>query len=158
MELHIIAVGGRMPEWVSTAYAEYSKRLGNDCRVILQEVKSEKRLKHLTVAQVKAREKERIFAALPPTARLGALDESGRQWNTLELAAACGQWMQDGRPLALVIGGADGLDAAVLERAEFIWSLSRLTLPHPLVRVVLIEQIYRAWSIIKNHPYHRGET
>ena len=156
MELHIIAVGSRMPGWVTAAFAEYQKRLGGACRVLLQEVKSEKRLKHLTVAQVKAREKERIFAALPGTARLAVLDEGGRQWSTEELAAAFEQWVQDGRPLALVIGGADGLDGAVLERAEFVWSLSRLTLPHPLVRIVLIEQIYRAWSIMKNHPYHRG--
>jgi len=158
MDLHIVAVGNRMPEWVNTAYLEYSKRLGRDCRVVLHEVKPERRAKHLTIEQIKQRERERIFAALPGDARLGVLDESGKQWTTVALADKLAAWIQDGQALALVIGGADGLHQDVRERAQFVWSLSRLTLPHPLVRIVLIEQIYRAWSITKNHPYHRGET
>lgn len=158
MELRIIAVGSRMPAWVETAYLDYARRLGPECGVSLQEIKSEKRLKHLTVEQVKAREKERIVAALPPGALLGVLDERGRQWDSRQLATRLQAWLQDGRPVALVIGGADGLHDELRQRADFIWSLSPLTLPHALVRIVLIEQIYRAWSIIKNHPYHRGDT
>lgn len=158
MDIHLIAVGTRMPDWVQAGYDEYARRMRQDCRLSLQEVKAEKRQKNQPVQQLRAREMERIHQALPAGARLGLLDEKGLSWSTLELAERLRSWMQESTPLALVIGGADGVDPELHRQADFVWSLSPLTLPHPLVRIVLAEQLYRAWSVIKNHPYHRGDV
>lgn len=157
MDIYLIAVGTRMPGWVQQGFEEYARRLQQDCRLYLKEVRAEKRQKNQPVAQIRSRELERIRQALPAGARLGLLDEKGRNWSTTDLAARLEDWMQESTPLALVIGGADGVDPELRRQADFVWSLSPLTLPHPLVRILLAEQLYRAWSIIKNHPYHRGE-
>jgi 23S rRNA (pseudouridine1915-N3)-methyltransferase len=107
------------------------------------------------IRQIRA-EGERLLAAIPSGSRVIALDERGQEWNTVELAKRLTGWLQEGRDLSLLIGGPDGLDAACRDRAERLWSLSRLTLPHPLVRIVVAEQLYRAWSLLHHHPYHRA--
>lgn len=156
MHLHLIAVGTRMDAWVTTAYDEYARRLPPAFALRLVEIPAEKATKGSSVERRIAAEGERQLAALPAGARTVTLDERGREWNTRQFADRLAQWQADGRDVALLVGGADGLAPACCERAEERWALSRLTLPHPLVRVVVAEQIYRAWSLLNNHPYHRA--
>jgi 23S rRNA (pseudouridine1915-N3)-methyltransferase len=127
-----------------------------ELRIELKEIKPEQRSAGRNAESVMAAEKQRIEAALPKNARVVALDERGRDWTTMQLANALPGWQQDGRDVAFVIGGADGLDPAVKARAELMLRVSSLTLPHGMVRVLLAEQLYRAWSITQNHPYHRA--
>lgn len=155
MKLLIVAVGHKMPAWVNEGYTEYAKRMPREARIELVEIKPEKRAGGKTKEQVHEAEHQRIAAALPVNCELVALDERGQEWSTLELAEALKGWMQGGRDVAFVIGGADGLHPEVKRRAGRLWSLARLTLPHGLVRVVLAEQLYRAVTVIQNHPYHR---
>lgn len=145
-----------MPAWVTAGYAEYAQRLPRECSLVLHEVEPAKRAKSTDLERAKRDEGERLLALVPPAARVVALDIQGRPWSTEELAAKLAAWLAGGSDVALLVGGADGLSEACRNRAHETWSLSRLTLPHPLVRVVLAEQIYRAWSILKHHPYHRG--
>ncbi len=156
MKIHLLAVGTRMPEWVEKGYAEYAGRLPRECTLHLLEIPAGKRGSHADLARLVRVEGERLLAAIPVGSRLIALDERGQPWSTVELAAQLAGWQREGRDVSLLVGGPDGLDAACRERAERLWSLSRLTLPHPLVRVVVAEQIYRAWSLLHNHPYHRA--
>lgn len=155
VKLLIVAVGHKMPAWVSEGFAEYSKRMPREARIELIEIKPEKRAGGKTTEQVHDAERSRIEAALPANCELIALDERGKDWSTLELAEQVKDWMRGGRDVALVIGGADGLHPEIKRRAGRLWSLSRLTLPHGMVRVVLAEQLYRAMTLIQNHPYHR---
>ncbi|MCL4470267.1 MAG: 23S rRNA (pseudouridine(1915)-N(3))-methyltransferase RlmH [Sulfuricella sp.] len=155
MKLLIVAVGHKMPAWVNEGYTEYAKRMPREARIELVEIKPEKRAGGKTREQVHEAERQRIVAALPANCELLALDERGQEWSTLELAEALKGWMQGGRDVAFVIGGADGLHPELKRRAGRLWSLTRLTLPHGLVRVVLAEQLYRAATVIQNHPYHR---
>lgn len=154
MKLTILAVGDRMPGWAETATAEYLKRMPREAGVTLHTVKAEKRAGQSgdTLKQAEAR---RLLERLPPRDRLVALDERGRQVDTHELAGLLREWLDGGRDTTLVIGGADGLAAEVLSRAETRLALSRLTLPHALARVLLAEQLYRAISLLRGHPYHR---
>ena len=145
-----------MPDWVEKGYAEYAGRLPRECALHLLEISAGKRGSHGDLARIVRTEGERLLAAVPTGSRLIALDERGQEWNTVELAEQLSGWLQEGRNVSLLVGGPDGLDAACRERAERRWSLSRLTLPHPLVRVVVAEQIYRAWSLLRHHPYHRA--
>lgn len=145
-----------MPAWVDTGYGEYAKRLPRECRLNLIEIAPEKRSKKPDTARIKARECQRLAAAVPSGARVLALDEHGRSWNTRQLADRLAAWLAGGRDIALLVGGPDGLDHNCLDSADERWSLSPLTLPHPLVRVMLAEQIYRAWSLHQGHPYHRA--
>ncbi|KVE44411.1 23S rRNA (pseudouridine(1915)-N(3))-methyltransferase RlmH [Burkholderia sp. BDU5] len=156
MKLHIVAVGHKMPGWIATGFDEYTKRMPPELRIELREVKPELRSGSRTAESVMAAEKQRIEAALPKHARVVALDERGRDWTTMQLAQALPAWQLDGRDVAFVIGGADGLDPALKSRAELLLRVSSLTLPHGMVRVLLAEQLYRAWSITQNHPYHRA--
>jgi len=156
VKIHLLAVGARMPDWVEKGYAEYAGRLPRECALHLLEIPAGKRGSHGDLARIVRAEGERLLAAVPTGSHLIALDERGQEWNTVELAEQLSGWLQEGRDVSLLIGGPDGLDAACRERAERQWSLSRLTLPHPLVRVVVAEQIYRAWSLLHNHPYHRA--
>ncbi|MDN7672687.1 23S rRNA (pseudouridine(1915)-N(3))-methyltransferase RlmH [Burkholderia oklahomensis] len=156
MKLHIVAVGHKMPGWIATGFDEYTKRMPPELRIELREVKPELRSGSRTAESVMAAEKQRIEAALPKNARVVTLDEHGRDWTTMQLAQALPAWRQDGRDVAFVIGGADGLDPALKSRAELLLRVSSLTLPHGMVRVLLAEQLYRAWSITQNHPYHRA--
>jgi 23S rRNA (pseudouridine1915-N3)-methyltransferase len=145
-----------MPDWITNGFDEYAKRMPPELRIELKEIKPEQRSSGRNAESVMAAEKQRIEAALPKNARVVALDERGRDWTTMQLANALPGWQQDGRDVAFVIGGADGLDPAVKARAELMLRISSLTLPHGMVRVLLAEQLYRAWSITQNHPYHRA--
>ncbi|SAL43965.1 rRNA large subunit methyltransferase [Caballeronia turbans] len=156
MKLVILAVGHKMPDWITNGFDEYAKRMPPELRIELKEIKPEQRSAGRNAESVMAAEKQRIEAALPKNARVVALDERGRDWTTMQLANALPGWQQDGRDVAFVIGGADGLDPAVKARAELMLRVSSLTLPHGMVRVLLAEQLYRAWSITQNHPYHRA--
>jgi len=156
MNIHLIAVGARMPSWVAEGYAEYAKRLPAESSLRLVEIPALRRLKGASVTQLVEREGERMLAAIPKDCTVLALDVNGREWDTEQLAQQLGDWLAGGRDVALLVGGPDGLAPACLARAQQAWSLSKLTLPHPLVRVVLAEQLYRAWTILRHHPYHRG--
>jgi 23S rRNA (pseudouridine1915-N3)-methyltransferase len=155
MQIHIIAVGERMPAWVEAGYAEYAKRLPRECRLVLHEIPAGKRTKGADLARLTRAEGERQLAAVPDGSRVVALDRAGRELDTEALAARLERQMAQGGDLALLVGGPEGLAPACLARSDERWSLSRLTLAHPLVRVVLAEQLYRAWSIIHKLPYHR---
>ncbi|MDR5802408.1 23S rRNA (pseudouridine(1915)-N(3))-methyltransferase RlmH [Caballeronia sp. LZ001] len=156
MKLVILAVGHKMPDWITNGFDEYAKRMPPELRIELKEIKPEQRSSGRNAESVMAAEKQRIEAALPKNARVIALDERGRDWTTMQLANALPAWQQDGRDVAFVIGGADGLAPEVKARAELMLRVSSLTLPHGMVRVLLAEQLYRAWSIAQNHPYHRA--
>jgi 23S rRNA (pseudouridine1915-N3)-methyltransferase len=145
-----------MPGWVEAGYAEYAKRLPPECALILSEIEPGQRGKSIPVAQARETEGQRILKAIPKGAAVIALDERGPSWDTEALARRLTGWMADGRDRALLVGGADGLSDACLGCAQARWSLSPLTFPHPLVRVILAEQLYRAWSLTQGHPYHRG--
>lgn len=155
MRVRVIAVGTRMPAWVRSACQDYLARLGPHLNVTLQEIEPGTRTAGGTSARAIATEAKRLLATLRPGEHVVALDERGTQFTTRELAAWLGSRQQAGEDLALLIGGPDGLAAEVLARSQARWSLSKLTLPHALVRVVLAEQLYRAQSILLNHPYHR---
>jgi 23S rRNA (pseudouridine1915-N3)-methyltransferase len=155
VQIHIIAVGNRMPAWVEQGYAQYAKRMPGHMRVRLQQLRPGKRSKGSDIKHVLRDEGERVLAATPKGAHAIALERNGRLLNTLELAAALRAWMAHGRDIALWIGGPEGLAEHCLMQAHEQWSLSALTLAHPIVRVVVAEQLYRAWSIIANQPYHR---
>jgi len=156
MRIHLLCVGRRMPEWVQAGYAEYAKRLPPECALQLVEIEPGHRGKGASIDQARRDEGDRLLRALPKGALVIALDERGEPWSTARLAGELGGWLGGGREPALMVGGADGLAPECLQRAERRWSLSTLTFPHPLVRVILAEQLYRAWSQIKGHPYHRA--
>ena len=155
MRVRVIAVGTRMPAWVRSACQDYLARLGAHLAVAVLEIEPGARTAGGTPAKAIAIEAKRLLAALRPGEHVVALDERGSQFTTRELAAWLETRKQAGEDLALLIGGPDGLAPEVLARAHARWSLSKLTLPHALVRVVLAEQLYRAQSILDNHPYHR---
>lgn len=156
MQLVIAAVGHKMPAWIETGFQEYAKRMPQECRIILKEIKPVERSGSRTAETVMAQEREKIEAALPKGARVIALDERGRDWTSVQLSQQLVQWQQDGRDVAFVIGGADGLDPGFKAGADTLIRISSMTLPHGMVRVMLAEQLYRAWSITQNHPYHRA--
>lgn len=150
----MLAVGDRMPDWAETATREYLKRLPRELQAELSTVKAEKRAGQ-SADSIRQSEAKRLADRIPVSARLVALDEHGRQVSTRELAELIERWRNDGRDTVLVIGGADGLARSLLDRAEMTLALSRMTLPHALARVLLAEQVYRAVSLLANHPYHR---
>lgn len=156
MHVKLLAVGARQPDWVQTAFNEYAKRLPPECRLELTELRLGKSRQRGDATRAVTDEGARMLAAIPPGARVIALDVQGKSFSTESLARQLQSWLASGRGLALLIGGPDGLAAACLERADLIWSLSALTLPHGLVRVVVAEQLYRAWTILEGHPYHRA--
>ncbi len=154
MKLFVVAVGQRVPDWAQTAWDDYAKRFPPELRVELKAVKTEPRGSK-TLETLYAAERERIETAIPKGARVVALDERGTTLSTLALAAKLKHWQLESDDVALVIGGPDGLDPAFRQAAHERIRLSDLTLPHAMVRVLLVEQLYRAWSINANHPYHR---
>ncbi len=156
MRIRLVAVGQRMPDWVQQGYREYARRLPPECRLELIEIPAETRGRKADVARLLRREGERQLAAVPRGDRVVALDVAGQSWDTPRLAGQLTRWLEDGRDVSLLVGGPEGLAPDCLARAEQRWSLSPLTLPHPLVRVVVAEALYRAWSLLRNHPYHRG--
>ena len=155
MRIRIIAVGERMPRWVDEVVADYTRRLAGSLKVTLAEVPAGQRSSRGDPAQAMHTEGQRILALIKPQEFVAALDEHGAQLTTRELATWLAGRMNDGRDLVLVIGGPDGLASEVLARSDQKLSLSKLTLPHPLVRVVLAEQLYRAHTVLSGHPYHR---
>jgi 23S rRNA (pseudouridine1915-N3)-methyltransferase len=154
VRLLIVAVGQRVPDWAQTAWDDYAKRFPHELRVELKAVKTEPRGSK-TLETLYAAERGRIEAAIPRGTRIVALDERGSTLTTLALAAKLKDWQLSGDDVALVIGGPDGLDPAFRQAAHERIRLSDLTLPHAFARVLLIEQLYRAWSVNANHPYHR---
>ena len=154
MRLRLIAAGTRMPGWVDEGFREYAGRMPRECRLELKEIPLGKRGKGADPARAVAEEGRRMLSAAEGSARV-CLDVRGRAVDTPALARRLQGWMGDGRDVALLVGGPDGLDPACLEGADWRWSLSPLTLPHALVRVLVAEQLYRAWSILAGHPYHR---
>jgi 23S rRNA (pseudouridine1915-N3)-methyltransferase len=155
MHIHLIAAGTRMPSWVSQGYEAYARRLPHGCSLRLVEIPLGRRSRTQTSAQAVEEEGRRMLAAIPERSQVVALDVGGSAWDTPALAARLQEWLQSGRDIVLLVGGPDGLSGGCLRRADLHWSLSALTLPHALVRVVLAEQLYRAWTIISGHPYHR---
>ncbi len=155
MQLIIAAVGHKMPTWIETGFSEYAKRMPPDCRIVLKEIKPVERSGNNTATSVMALERRRIEAVLPKGVRIVALDERGKDLTSVQLSQQITQWQRDGRNVALIIGGTDGLDPEFKAKADSLLRISSLTLPHGMVRVLLIEQLYRAWSITQNHPYHR---
>jgi 23S rRNA (pseudouridine1915-N3)-methyltransferase len=156
MQLVILAVGQKMPSWVENGFGEYAKRMPPECKITLKEIRAADRTGGKPAAIVMLLERERIEAAIPKGARIVVLDERGKDLTTLELSQKLTQWQQDGRDVAFVIGGADGLDTEFKAKADDLIRISSLTLPHGMVRVLLAEQLYRAWTITQNHPYHRS--
>ncbi|EQD67031.1 methyltransferase [mine drainage metagenome] len=155
MRAHLLSVGERMPGWLAQGFAEYQKRLAPWLPLQLREIRLS-RGKALSPAQTRAAEAEALLAALPREAWIIALDGRGTPWSSEQLAERMAAWRMGGRDVYLLIGGAEGLDDTVLERAHARWSLGPLTLPHMLVRVLVAEQLYRAASLLAGHPYHRG--
>ena len=156
LRLVLIAATNRQPGWVDAGYADYAKRLRGRCSLELKEIPLARRAASAPIARAVEDEGERMLAAAPPGAHAVALCEGGKRWSTADLAARLETWMRLATPVALLVGGPDGLSAACIARANERWSLSSLTLPHGLVRVVVAEALYRAWSVLEHHPYHRG--
>ncbi|MBJ7379342.1 MAG: 23S rRNA (pseudouridine(1915)-N(3))-methyltransferase RlmH [Polynucleobacter sp.] len=146
MKLWVICVGHKMPEWVELISRDYLKRMPSDCAIELKEIKPDTN---------PAKEALKIIAAIPNGSFVIALDEHGKDISTQNIANELKIWRQNGHDVAFLIGGANGLDQSAKDTAKAIWRLSSLTLPHALARVLLIEQLYRAWTILQGHPYHR---
>ena len=155
MKLIIVSVGHKMPDWITAGFNEYAKRMPREARIELLEIKPESRSTGKTTAQIIEAEAQRILAALSRNCQRIALDERGMQPTTKQLAAQMQDWMREGGDVAFIIGGADGLHESVKQAARQMMALSSLTLPHTVVRVLLAEQLYRAHSLLHNHPYHR---
>ncbi len=155
MQLIVAAVGHKMPAWIEAGFQEYAKRMPPECRLVLKEIKPIERSSGKNAETVMAQERIRIEAALPKGGRVIALDEHGAHMTTVQLSQQLSIWQQQGGDVSFVIGGADGLDAEFKKNADMLLRLSNMTLPHGLVRVILAEQLYRAWSILRTHPSHR---
>lgn len=141
MIINLIAVGKKIPTWIKTGFTEYAKRLPKDYKLQLIEIKK----------------REAMLRAIPPNSLIIALDEHGQQWNSYELSCQLQKWRENYQQVSLLIGGPDGLTPECLTKAHLKWSLSSLTLPHQMVRIIVAEQLYRAWSILTKHPYHRDK-
>lgn len=144
-----------MPDWVEAGVAEYRKRLTQDVTLDVVEIPMARRTKTTDIRRAREQEGEAMLAAIPPGDGVVALDVLGQAWSTPQLSGRLEGWLREGRHYSLLVGGPDGLSEACLARAQLRWSLSPLTLPHPLVRIVVAEQLYRAWSLLHGHPYHR---
>ncbi len=155
LNLHLVAVGGRMPHWVTEGCTEYRQRIRGRMALKLVEVPAVKRGKNVDPARIAMMEERRLAAAVPGGCQLIALDRQGRQMSTLDIVQRMEDWLGNGEQAALVVGGPEGLSGDFLGKADECWSLSALTLAHPVVRVVIAEQIYRCWSIMEGLPYHR---
>ena len=156
MQLLVAAVGQRMPRWVVEAWTEYARRMPAGLGLCLREITLAKRGKNADTRRLTGVESTALYAAMPKGARIIALDIKGQAWSTEKLASNLEAWMGDGRDVGFMVGGPDGISPEIMQKADNRWSLGPLTLPHPLVRVVLAEQLYRAWTITRNHPYHRA--
>ncbi len=155
MKLYIVSVGHKMPDWITTGFNEYTKRMPREAKIELLEIKPEPRSTGKSTPQIMEAEAQRILNALPQNCRRIALDEHGAMPTTKHLASQMKDWMGAGQDIAFIIGGADGLHESVKHAAQQLMALSAFTLPHAFVRVMLAEQLYRAYSLMQNHPYHR---
>lgn len=159
MKLHILTIGHKAPAWVVAGYEDYARRMPREARIELTEIKPAPRSRQAqstaSISRMLGLEKSRFLAVLPPGCVRIALDERGKQLTTADLARKLAAWLQGGRDVAFMIGSADGLDREVKANADLLLALSAMTLPHAVVRVLLAEQLYRATSMIQNHPYHR---
>jgi len=155
MKIQIIAVGTKMPSWVESGLQEYLRRFPRDCTVEVVEVMAGKRGKNADIKRILQKEGELTLAAVPKGNRIVTLEVEGKPWTTPQLAINLEKWQVDARNVSLLIGGPEGLAPECIRASEQRWSLSPLTLPHPMVRVIVAEALYRAWSINNNHPYHR---
>ena len=157
MRITVLAIGNRMPAWVNSAVQEYSRRLPAHCAFEVHEVPALKRGKNADTARIAEKEAEVLVKAVPVGALIIALERTGRQISTEMLAEALQDWIDSSQDVALLVGGPEGLSPIAIKHASRVWSLSKLTYAHPLVRVILAEQVYRAWSICAGLPYHRGD-
>ena len=155
MRLTLYAVGNKMPAWVTQGFNEYTRRFPRDLSFDLVEIPPGKRGKNADIARILDKEGELLLNAIPKGNRIVTLEVTGKPWDTPQLAQQLERWQFDGRDVALLIGGPEGLAPACIRASEQKWSLSPLTLPHPMVRIVVAESLYRAWSVNTNHPYHR---
>lgn len=155
MKINLIAIGTKMPDWVVTGFTTYTKRLPHSLKLNLIEVEGPKHHKNGAATQWLAEEAKRLLEAVPTGSDIIALDRQGKALTSTELSTQLERYQDEGRDISLLVGGPEGLDATCLKQAHATWSLSALTLPHPLVRVMIAEQIYRSWSIMTGHPYHR---
>ena len=155
MRFYIIAVGHKMPDWITAGFDEYAKRMPREAKIELLEIRAEPRTSGKSVTQIMGAEAQRIHAALPQNCLRIALDERGVQLTTKQFTVQMQSWMREGRDVAFIIGGADGLHESVKLAAQQLLALSAFTLPHAVVRILLAEQLYRAYSLMHNHPYHR---
>lgn len=156
MQIHLLTIGNRMPAWVTQGFDEYARRMPSECSLQLIELPPAQRSKTTDLQRAIDDEGARLLKAVPKNCRVVALDLGGREHSTETLSKQLDQWLAGGQDIALLIGGADGLSRSCLDAAESKWSLSKLTFPHPLVRVIVAEQLYRALSLLRNHPYHRA--
>jgi 23S rRNA (pseudouridine1915-N3)-methyltransferase len=155
LRLSLLTASNRQPDWVDDGAADYAKRLRGRCTLEIKTLPLARRTASTPVERAIADEGQRLLAAIPAGAHVVALDEHGKPWSTKDLAAKLEAWMRVGAPVFLLIGGPDGLSAECLKRASERWSLSPLTLPHGLAKIVAAEALYRAWSLLEHHPYHR---
>lgn len=155
MKIQIIAVGTKMPNWVESGLQEYLRRFPRDCTLEITEIVAGKRGKNADIKRILQKEGQLTLAAVPKGNRIVTLEVEGKPWTTPQLAQNLEKWQLDARDVSLLVGGPEGLAPACIAASEQRWSLSPLTLPHPMVRVIVAEALYRAWSINNNHPYHR---
>jgi len=155
MKIQLVAVGTKMPSWVENGLQEYLRRFPRDCSLEVIEIQAGKRGKNADIKRILDKEGELTLAAIPKGNRIVTLEVEGKPWTTPMLASNLEKWQLDGRNVSLLIGGPEGLAPSCIKASEQKWSLSALTLPHPMVRVIVAEALYRAWSINNNHPYHR---
>jgi len=155
MKLKVIAVGHKMPKWVTAGYQEYAKRMPRECSMELIEIAPAKRTKQSDLGRVVEEEGKKLLSAIKSTDYVVVLEVKGKQWSTADVAKKLTNWQGVHPVVIFIIGGPDGVSENCLKRANEQWCLSLLTFPHPLVRVVLAEQLYRGWSLMNNHPYHR---
>ncbi len=155
MRIRLLAVGSKMPAWVEEGVETYRKRLPRDFSLEIEEIALGQRGKNADIAKARAQEAQRIRDKLRGDEYVVALEVKGRPWTTEQLAQEADGWRMTGRDIVLLVGGPDGLEASLSSNADKTWSISPLTLPHPLVRIMLAEQLYRAWTLLVGHPYHR---
>ena len=155
MIIHVIAVGTKMPTWVNQGVDEYVRRMPNECQIKFVELPLGQRVKSKNIKQAMQQEEKSILEAIPSNAYVIAMEVKAKIWSTEKLSEKMQDWMSLGKDIALLIGGPDGMTQTCISKANEKWSLSSLTLPHPIVRIVVAEQLYRALMIIKKHPYHK---
>lgn len=155
MKIRLLTITHKAPEWIQTGYEEYAKRLPAHCALELIEIPAEKRTANADLKRIADREGEKMLAIINPQHHVIALDVKGKSWSTEDLSSQMNEWLHSGRNIDLLVGGPEGLAISCLQKANEKWSLSPLTFPHILVKLIVAEQIYRAYTILQGHPYHR---